>query len=264
MNRTIKLCILMFFLSVLSLYASTDEPGHSLQEEISPLEDVMMDNDHPLFDSGSIVDDSNNEVLSQELSSNDALASSVDKQGLNKSNLIQNRSYDPDLEYTFGLIPTNDLSINFASHLYLETSMLYGYPTLGGTLDFGINVDTVTIAAYLRYHHFFRPLGSKSGNLYIGEELGEVGLSFKVRIYELGRFNVNIGINTGWYQQWLMYHSSANTYNLVNNGMIIRPEASIGWNWIGWWTMELGLFYQTPLYPTYEGYQGWGLYLKLL
>ena len=173
-------------------------------------------------------------------------------------------SYDPEnYDYTFGLIPTEDLDIHFSSHIYVDSTMLYGYPTIGVTWDAGIGIDTVTIAAYLRYTHFFKPLGSETGNLYIAEEMGEVGLSFKVRTYELGRFNVNLGINTGWYQQWLMYVSSNNTYNLVNNGMIIRPEASIGWNWIGRWNMELGVFYQTPLYPSYEGYEGWGVFVKI-
>lgn len=175
------------------------------------------------------------------------------------------RSFDPDqYEYTFGLIPPEKLNINFASHLYTDTTMLYGYPTLGVTWDMGINVDTVTIAAYLRYSHFFKPLGSTTGRLAVAEEFGEAGISFKVRIYELGRFNVNIGINTSWYQQWLMLASNIGTYNLVNNGLMIRPEASIGWNWVGWWTMELGLFYQTPLYPSYKGYQGWGVYIKIV
>ena len=171
---------------------------------------------------------------------------------------------DEEQPYTFGLIPTEDLDIHLTSHLYVDTTMLYGYPTVGATWDIGLGIDTVTIAVYLRYSHFFKPLGSDTGNLYIGEEMGELGLSFKVRAYELGRFNVNFGINTGWYQQWLMYRTSANTYNLVNNGLIIRPEASIGWNWIGRWNMEIGLFYQTPLYPSYEGYEGWGVYFKIV
>lgn len=175
------------------------------------------------------------------------------------------RSFDPtQYDYTFGLIPTEKLDIHFASHLYVETVMLYGYPTVGGTWDMGIGIDTVTIAGYIRYLHFFKPLGSDTGNLYKGEEMGEIGISMKIRIYELGRFNVNIGINTGWYQQWLMYLSGGNVYNLVNNGLIIRPEGSIGWNWIGRWNMELGLFYQAPLYPSYSGYEGWGMFLKLL
>ena len=174
-------------------------------------------------------------------------------------------SYDPDTyDYTFGLIPTEELDIYFASHLYMDTTMLYGYPTIGATWDIGLGVDTVTIAAYVKYAHFFKPLGSGTGNLYIAEEMTEIGLSFKVRAYELGRFNVSFGINTGWYQQWLMHYSSANTYSLVNNGLMIRPEASIGWNWIGRWNMEIGLFYQTPLYPTYEGYNGWGVFIKLV
>lgn len=179
--------------------------------------------------------------------------------------LTNNRmSYDPEnYDYTFGLIPPRDLDIHFTTHIYVETAMIHGFPALGGTWDIGIGVDTVTISLYARFLHFFRPMGSDTGNLYIGEEMSEVGLSFKVRAYELGRFNVNLGINTGWYQQWLMHYASNNTYNMVNNGVMLRPEASIGWNWLGRWNMELGFFYQTPLYPAYEGYQAWGVFVKI-
>ncbi len=157
-----------------------------------------------------------------------------------------------------------DVKADSAFHLSADTAMIYGYPTVGGILDFGINIDTVTIAAYARYVHFFKPLGSATGRLAIGEEMGELGLKMNIRIYELGRFNVNVGINTAWYQQWLMLRTNAGTYNLTHNGLLIRPESSIGWRFIDKWTMELGLFYQTPLYPTYEGYQGWGCFVKVL
>ena len=157
-----------------------------------------------------------------------------------------------------------DVTVDFSSHLYFDCTMIFGYPTVGGTWDIGLRVDTVSIAAYLRYSHFYKPLGSATGKLVCGEELGEGGISMKIKIYELGRFNVNIGINTAWYQQWIMLQSSSGTYNLAHNGLLIRPEASIGWRAVGWWTVELGLFYQTPLYPVYDGYRGWGFFVKLV
>lgn len=157
-----------------------------------------------------------------------------------------------------------DVDIKFISHLYVDTAMLFGYPTVGATWDMGIKIDTVSIAAYLRFGHFFKPLGSNTGKFAAAEELGEAGLSMKIRIYELGRFNVNLGINTAWYQQWVMLSSNAGTYNLANNGLLIRPEASIGWRAVGWWNIELGLFYQTPLYPAYDGYRGWGCFIKII
>ncbi|MGN0907751.1 MAG: hypothetical protein ACI4NM_11440, partial [Bullifex sp.] len=157
-----------------------------------------------------------------------------------------------------------DMDVSLSSHAYVETVMLFGYPTVGGTWDMGIRVDTVTISAYLRYAHLFRPLGSDTGRLAVAEELGEAGLSFKVKTYELGRFSVSLGINTGWYQQWLMLSSNPGVYNLVHNGLMIRPEGSLGWRVAGSWTMELGLFYQTPLYPAYDGYSGWGAFLRLV
>ncbi len=169
----------------------------------------------------------------------------------------------PDLKEKESDAPVK-VKVGAASHLYGETTMLYGYPTVGGSWDFGINVDTVTIALYTRFLHFFKPLGSATGRLAVAEEMSEIGLSFKVKMYELGRFNASIGINTGWYQQWLMFGSNAGTYNLVNNGMMVRPEVAIGWNVIGWWNIQLGLFYQTPLYPPYDGYSGIGAYVKIV
>lgn len=158
----------------------------------------------------------------------------------------------------------NNEELDYVWHLSVDSAMIYGYPTLGGILDFGAEFDTVTISLYLRYEHFFRPLGSQSGKLAVAEEFGEAGMSMKIRIYELGRFNVNVGINTAWYQQWLMLRSNAGTYNLTHNGLLIRPETSIGWRFFGSWRVELGLYYQTPLYPSYDGYQGWGCFVKIL
>lgn len=157
-----------------------------------------------------------------------------------------------------------DVDVKLKSHIYLDTVMLFGYPTIGASMDIGLNIDTVTIAGYLRFEHLFRPQGSNTGRLAVAEEMGELGLSFKVRLYELGRFNVSLGINTGWYQQWIMLRSNAGIYNLVHNGLMIRPECSIGWRLAGGWNVELGFFYQSPLYPFYDGYQGWGVQVKLV
>ncbi len=158
---------------------------------------------------------------------------------------------------------TEGEKLSYVCHLSVDSAMIYGFPTLGGILDLGVAFDTVTISGYLRYEHFFKPLGSDTGKLVRGEEFGEAGLSMKIRIYEKDRFSVNVGINTAWYQQWLMLTSSAGTYNLTNNGLLIRPEASIGWRLFGPWTVQLGLYYQTPLYPSYSGYQGWGCFAKI-
>ena len=163
----------------------------------------------------------------------------------------------------FAIDNNEKLDVKLKSHIYLDSVMLYGYPTLGGTFDLGLNIDTVSISAYLRFEHLFRPMGSNTGKLVVAEEMGELGLSFKVRVYELSRFNVSLGINTGWYQQWIMLSSNAGIYNLVHNCIMIRPECNIGWRLIGKWNIELGLFYQTPLYPSYSGYQGWGVQVKL-
>ena len=59
--------------------------------------------------------------------------------------------------------------VSFSSHIYGESVMLFGYPTLGGAWDNGITIDSVTIAAYIRYSHLFRPLGSTTGKLVIAE-----------------------------------------------------------------------------------------------
>ncbi len=189
------------------------------------------------------------------------LASSVSAGAIDDSQVIsEGERLRPILDDYF----RKDVDIKFISHVYVDTAMLFGYPTIGASWDIGIKIDTVSIAAYLRFGHFFKPLGSSTGKFAAAEELGEAGLSMKIRIYELGRFNVNLGINTAWYQQWIMLSSNTGTYNLAHNGLMIRPEASIGWRAVGWWNIELGIFYQTPLYPAYDGYKGWGCFIKLI
>jgi len=275
------LFVLVLLLSIGFLYAADgDESISPVDYEILSPEETSSVEAFSSDDEAIIPDDSlaeeevvEDEVPSEEESSSTqdefpldagpSESSSVDESGVKVRD--ERKSFDPEkYDYTFGLIPIEDLDIAFSTHLYVESFMAHGYPTIGGTWDMGVRVDTITISPYIRFHHFFRPLGSKTGLLYIGEEFTELGVSFKTRLYEHGRFSISLGFSSGWYQQWVMHRSSDNTYNMVNNGFMIRPEVSIGWNWIGWWIMELGFFYQIPLYPSYDDYQAWGVFLKIL
>ncbi len=176
------------------------------------------------------------------------------------------KKFESDLEKRIEDYFGRKVKVGFSSHLYLTSTMLFSFPTIGAIWDIGAKFDTVTIALYFKGEYFPRPLGSSSFNLISSEIASEFGLSFQVKIYELGRFSVNLGIESGWYQQWLMQYNDRvdNQYHLVNNGLMIRPSASLGWRLVGWWEAQLGLFYQTPLYPFYDGYQGWGVYLMIV
>ena len=65
----------------------------------------------------------------------------------------------------FAIDNNEKLDVKLKSHIYLDSVMLYGYPTLGGTFDLGLNIDTVSISAYLRFEQLFRPMGSNTGKL---------------------------------------------------------------------------------------------------
>lgn len=156
------------------------------------------------------------------------------------------------------------IHVGISSHVYANCTVIHGSPTVGGSADLGLDIDRLNFSAFLRYQHFFAPLGSSTGKLAMGEEMTEIGIAVKLKVYELNGISVSAGISAGWYQQWLMMFSNGGTYNMINNGIMLRPETSIGWKIVGPWKMELGVFYQTAVYPEYNGYDGWGIFLKLI
>ena len=73
---------------------------------------------------------------------------------------------------------------------------------------------------------------------------------------------VRLAVDFGYYMQFIERAGETSLFYLSNNGLMIRPTISVRVNLV-LLKLELGLFYQSAVYPRYEDYDGFGIYLKL-
>lgn len=132
----------------------------------------------------------------------------------------------------------------------------------GATLSFGYRNGMSLYGLYGRFDYFLRPLGSETGRLATIEFNTEAGVSFRYAVASQGWQEVKIGVDFGYFMQWLEWSGKGMEFFLTYNGLMIRPTISIKAN-LFLFRIELGLYYQTAVYPRYEDYDGFGLYIKL-
>lgn len=132
----------------------------------------------------------------------------------------------------------------------------------GGTLSFGYRNGMSLYGLYGRFDYFLRPLGSETGRVATIEFNSEAGVSFRYAVASQWWQEVKIGVDLGYYMQWIERSGTPAVFVLGYNGLMIRPTISIKAN-LFLFRIELGLYYQTAVYPRYEDYDGFGLYIKL-
>lgn len=132
----------------------------------------------------------------------------------------------------------------------------------GGTISFGWREGVSLYGLYTRFDYFLEPLGSSTGRLATIEFNLEPGISLRYVVTSQDWQEVKIGADLGWYMQWIERAGQATVFHLTCNGLMVRPTISVKAN-LMLFRIELGLYYQSAIYPRYEGYDGWGIYLKL-
>lgn len=132
----------------------------------------------------------------------------------------------------------------------------------GMTLSFGYRNGVSLYSFYTRFDYFLSPLGSKTGRLATLEFNLEPGISFEYVVMMQDWQEVRLAVDFGYYMQFIERAGETSLFYLSNNGLMIRPTISVRVNLV-LLKLELGLFYQSAVYPRYEDYDGFGIYLKL-
>ena len=132
----------------------------------------------------------------------------------------------------------------------------------GGTLAFGYRNGVTLYSLYTRFDYFFSPLGSETGRFATLEFSWENGLSFEYVITSQDWQEVKLAVDFGYYLQYIERSDEPSVFYLSHNGLMIRPTISVKANLL-LFRIELGLYYQIGVYPRYEDYDGFGLYIKL-
>ena len=132
----------------------------------------------------------------------------------------------------------------------------------GGTLAFGYRNGVTLYSLYTRFDYFLSPLGSETGRFATLEFSWENGLSFEYVITSQDWQEVKLAVDFGYYLQYIERSDEPSVFYLSHNGLMIRPTISVKANLL-LFRIELGLYYQMGVYPRYEDYDGFGLYIKL-
>ncbi len=132
----------------------------------------------------------------------------------------------------------------------------------GGTLSFGYRNGMSLYSLYGRFDYFLNPLGTTTGRIATLEFNAEAGLSFRYVVASQDWQEIKLGVDIGYYSQWLERNGTSSVFFLSYNGLMLRPSISVKANLL-LFRIELGLYYQSAIYPRYSDYDGFGLYIKL-
>lgn len=132
----------------------------------------------------------------------------------------------------------------------------------GGTMSFGYRNGMSLYGIYGRFDYFLNPLGTTTGRIATLEFNAEAGLSFRYVVASQDWQEIKLGVDIGYYSQWLERNGTSSVFFLSYNGLMLRPSISVKANLL-LFRIELGLYYQSAVYPRYSDYDGFGLYIKL-
>jgi len=130
-------------------------------------------------------------------------------------------------------------------------------------VSIGMTGHVYGVEAYAMAEIMLQPGGSKTGKNAVAEMMPEFGFRFLWRLFASERTISHFSIDVGYYSQWVQTPNVSNTYYQLYNGIMIRPGISTIL-WTGkLYQMELGVYYQKTLLPSYTDYDGVCVLLKL-
>lgn len=149
--------------------------------------------------------------------------------------------------------------------LFARATTYYDGSTLapGGGLSLGLQTGKFKFEGYALCDYFLAPMGSKGGAMSL-EFMVESGVRFAWSIISFWVVDVFIGVDTGYYMQFATVPQDPDNIHLFYNGLMIRPEVYIQFNIAKHYDMQLGLYYQSPIFPYYKSYSGLGVMFAIL
>ena len=154
-----------------------------------------------------------------------------------------------------GVYPTYDL---YGRSVLFTDSM-----NVGGGFTIGAETPMFRFEFYAQGDYFMAPLDSQ-GSLALLEFDVEAGLSLGWKFLKFWSFDVYVACDIGYFMQFLITPYQSDSYTLGFNGLMVRPKLMTELNIGKWYGISVGVFYQFPVYPSYERYRGIGIMVSIL
>lgn len=134
---------------------------------------------------------------------------------------------------------------------------------LGGGLSMGVQTDSFRFELYGLADYFMKPIGGSGGAASL-ELMVEAGTTFAWKFMEAWRTRTYVELDFGYYAQLVQIPQQPGETFLAYNGIMMRPKIVTHLQILKHWDLSMGLFYQVPLYPVYEPYNGLGIIFGIL
>lgn len=154
-----------------------------------------------------------------------------------------------------GVYPTYDL--------YGRSVLFTDSLNVGGGFTIGAETSMFRFEFYAQGDYFMAPLDSQ-GSLALLEFDVEAGLSLGWKFLKFWSFDVYVACDIGYFMQVLITPYQSDSYTLGFNGLMVRPKLMTELNIGKWYGISVGVFYQFPVYPSYERYRGIGIMVSIL
>ena len=153
---------------------------------------------------------------------------------------------------------------SFVSYDLYGRSVLMGDDlNFGGGFSIGVETEDFVFLGYAQGDYFLFPLGSTGTAAALEFDL-EFGLTLGWKFLKFWHFDTYVGCDLGYYTQFVQTHYQPNGYTIGFNGIMLRPKLMTELNIGRYYGISVGVFYQFPLYPRYERYQGVGIMVSVL
>ena len=153
---------------------------------------------------------------------------------------------------------------SFSYDLFLRANLVRGDDvSVGGGISLGLQTPNFKFEAYCLADWYLNPLGGSGGAATL-EVSVEPGASFYWQFLQVWRTRHYLGIDIGYYMQLVQTHYQPNGMTIGFNGIMLRPKLMTELNIGKWYGISVGVFYQFPLYPYYDRYQGVGILVSIL
>ena len=149
--------------------------------------------------------------------------------------------------------------------LFARASMVRGSsPVVGGGLDIGIQTNSFKFLVYGLGDYYLNPLGGVGGAASL-EFSVETGITFAWKFMQVWRTRTYIELDVGYFMQFAQIpQNTAAGIFMAHNGVMLRPKVVTDFQIARHYKMSLGIYYQVPILPSYDEYQGLGIMVSIL
>lgn len=131
--------------------------------------------------------------------------------------------------------------------------------TAGAGLSGGVEIGRTRLEAYVLGDYFFSPMG---GNAFAGvkEFTVEPGVSVGMNMFNLGPVRGFLALDLGFFMQFGEVWQDPDAGMMMGHiGLMGRLKLMLELKYFG-----LGVYYQLPVFPTFEDYRGLGIIISVL